>query len=149
MKVKCFRASGFSYLEVLVAMVILAIAIVPAMQSIHTGILASGIQESLTQQHYALTKRMEELRTESYAQLLTAAKTAGNETTASSYSEPPGPERLLVFLALYDADVDPFTIIDPNNDADNDVYTGDTSDLLWVRVQLENTGLFVETLIDR
>jgi prepilin-type N-terminal cleavage/methylation domain-containing protein len=57
---------GFSYVEVLVAMFILAIAIVPAMESIQSGIQGAGIHESLTRQHYALIKRMEEVQADSY-----------------------------------------------------------------------------------
>lgn len=141
---------GFSYVEVLVAMFILAIAIVPAMESIQSGIQGAGIHESLTRQHYALIKRMEEVQAESYGNLLASAKTAGSSTTPGSYSDVAGQsERVLVFLALYDADPDPFTLIDSNTDADGDLYTGDTSNLLWLRVALENSAQSLETLISR
>lgn len=141
---------GFSYLEVLVALFILVIAIVPAIEAIQSGIQGAGIHESLTRQHYALIKRMEEVRTDAFVNLLAAAKTAANATTPSSYSDPSGQaERLLVYLALYDADADPFTLVDPNNDGDNDLYTGDTSNLLWLKVEIENSAQNLQTLVNR
>ena len=141
---------GFSYVEVLVAMFILSIAIVPAMEAIQLGLQGAGIHESLTRQHYAMIKRMEEVQADSYGNLLNSAQTAGNATTPSSYSDPAGQtERVLVFLALYDADADPFTLVDPDNDGDADVYTGDTSNLLWLNVALENSAQSMETLVSR
>ena len=141
---------GFSYVEVLVAMFILAIAIVPAMDAIQSGLQGAGIHETLTRQHYAMIKRMEEVQADSYGNLLISAQTAGNATTPGSYSDPAGQtERVLVFLALYDADADPFTLVDPDNDGDGDVYTGDTSNLLWLSVALENSAQSMETLVSR
>ena len=141
---------GFSYVEVLVAMFILAIAIVPAMEAIQSGLQGAGIHESLTRHHYALIKRMEEVQADSYINLLSSAQTAGNATIPSSYSDPSGQaERVVVFLALYDADADPFTLVDPDNDGDADVYTGDTSNLLWLNVALENSAQSMETLVSR
>jgi prepilin-type N-terminal cleavage/methylation domain-containing protein len=155
---------GFSYVEVLVAMFILAIAIVPAMEAIQSGIQGAGIHESLTRQHYAVIKCMEEVQAKSYGDLLNAAQTAGNATTASNSfdTECKQTEQVLVFLALYDADdtvpidlsnpdIDgnPFTFVDSDIDSDGDIYTGDTSNLLWLRVELENSVLKLETLVTR
>jgi len=82
--------------------------------------------------------------------MLGAAQTAGNATIPGSFSDPAGQtDRVLVFLALYDADTDPFTLVDPNTDADGDIYTGETSNLLWLRVELENSAQSLETLISR
>ena len=141
---------GFSYVEVLVAMFILAIALVPAMQALQSGIQGAGIHQQTTQQHYALLARMEAMLAESYANLLTAAETAGNNSTPSSYSDTVGQtDRIVVYLSLYDADADPFTITDPNNDGDNNIYTGDTTGLLWLKVQLENSPYAFESLRQR
>jgi type II secretory pathway pseudopilin PulG len=141
---------GFAYLEILVALLILAVAIVPAMRAIQSGVQGAGIHAALARQQFALTKRMEEVQAKSFGELLAAAKTAGNATTASSYSDPTGQtERVLVYLALYDADADPFTLTDPNTDGDSDLYTGSTANLLWLKVQLEKTNLRLETLVSR
>jgi len=93
---------------------------------------------------------MEQLQTENFIDLLAAAKTAGNSSTASTYSDTSGTSnRRLVYLALYDADADPFTITDPNTDNDNDPYTGSTSNLLWLRVETEGNSQTLETLLSR
>lgn len=142
--------NGFSYMEVLVALFILSIAIVPAMEGIQTAIQGAGIHQQSSQQHYALIARMENIMAESYANLLAAAETATNATTASSYSDPAGQvDRILVYLSLYDADADPFTIADANTDLDNNIYTGETANLLWIKVELENTVFNFESLKQR
>lgn len=144
------KAQGFSYVEVLVATTLIAIALVPAINALQTGIQSTGIHQSLTIQHYQRLQKMEEIQAEPYANLLVAAKTATNKTTATSYSDASGASnRRLVYLALYDADADPFTIIDPNTDLDNDLYTGSTANLLWIRVETEGTAQGIETLVSR
>jgi type II secretory pathway pseudopilin PulG len=142
--------TGFSYVEVLVAMFILAIAIVPAMEAIQIGIQGAGIHQQTTQQHYALLTRMETVMAEAYGNLLTAAETAGNNSTASSFSDPAGQnDRLIVYLSLYDADANPFTVTDANTDGDNNIFTGDSADLLWIKVELENSSYAFDSLRQR
>lgn len=144
------KAQGFSYVEVLVASMLIAIVLVPAINALQTGIQSTGIHQDLTVQHYLRLQKMEELQAEPYANLLTAAKTAANKTTATSYSDASGTSnRRMVFMALYDADADPFTLIDPNTDLDNDLYTGSTANLLWIRVETEGTAQGIETLVSR
>jgi type II secretory pathway pseudopilin PulG len=141
---------GFSYVEVLVAMFIIALTMVPAMDALQSGMQGAVIHQQSTQQHYALLNRMETMMAESYGSLLLAAETAGNSTTATSYSDPGGQtDRIVVYLSLYDADVDPFILIDPNTDGDNNIYTGDTARLLWIKVQLENSAYAFESLRSR
>ena len=66
------------------------------------------------------------------------------------WSRPPvGACRQLVYIALYDGDADPFTLIDPDTDADSDLYTGSTSDLLWLRVATEGSAQGIELLVNR
>ena len=144
------RQQGFSYVEVLVALFIITIALAPAMQALQSGIQGAGIHQQTTQQYYALLARMENLMAESYGNLLAAAQSAGNAATASSYSDPAGQNnRIMVYLALYDADADPFIIADSNSDGDNNIYTGATADLLWLKVQLENSPYAFEGLKNR
>lgn len=144
------KIQGFTYVEVLVASALIAIALVPAINALQTGILATNIHQNLTTLHYRRLQKMEELQAEPFGALLAAAKTAGAKTTASTYSDPAGTaNRCLVYMALYDADADPFTLADPNTDGDNDLYTGSTANLLWVRVETEGTGQNIEMLISR
>jgi Tfp pilus assembly protein PilV len=144
------KEQGFSYVEVLVASALIAIALVPALKALQTGIMSSGIHQSLTTQHYQRLQTVEALQAEPYANLLAAAQIAANKTTATSYSDATGTNnRRVVYLALYDADADPFTLIDPNTDADNNLYTGSTANLLWVRVETEGAAQGIETLVSR
>lgn len=144
------RLHGFSYVEVLVATFILAVAIVPAMEAMQSGIRGAAVHESLTRQHYAITTTMENMLSEPYGSLLSAAQAAGNANTPGSYSDPAGSaDRVLVFVALYDADADPFTLVDPDNDGDSNIYTGDTSNLLWLRVAIEGTEQSLQSLVSR
>lgn len=143
-------AHGFSYVEVLVAAFLIGMALVPAMDALKTGISSNSIGQSLSVQHYQRLSKMEQLQTEKFINLLAAAKTAVNSTTASSYSDAAGTaNRRLVYLSLYDADANPFSITDPNTDSDNDLYTGTTANLLWLKVQIEGSSQGLETLISR
>lgn len=147
---KPHKQHGFSYVEVLVAMFIIALAVAPAMNALQSGIQGAGIHQHNTRQYYALLSRMETMMAESYDSLLLAAEIAGNSTTASSFSDPSGQaERIVVNLALYDGDADPFTITDANSDGDNNIYTGDTARLLWIEVKLENSAYALESLRTR
>ena len=144
------QQKGFSYLEVLIASLLVAVALVPALNALQTGIMSADIHQTLTTQYYLRLKKMEELQTEPFSDLLAAAKTAVNNTTASSYSDAAGTvNRSVVYLALYDADANPFTIVDTNKDGDNDLYTGDTANLLWIKVLTEGSSDSLETLISR
>lgn len=145
-----FNQQGFSYLEVLIASALIAIALVPGLDALQTGIIGTGIHQSSAVQQQLRLQKMDALQAESYANLLAAAKTAVNKTTATPYSDASGStNRRLVYLALYDADADPFTLIDPNTDADNDLFTGSTSNQLWLRVATEGTAQGIETLVNR
>ena len=143
--------SGLTYVEVLVATVLLAIVLVPAIEALHTGLLGSRVQATVLSERYSVLARMESVLAEPFASLTAAAANAGDAKTPTSYSDPAGPaDRLLVFIALYDADNadgdnDVFTIPDPNVDGDNNPYTGYLG-LLWVRTEVAGSVTAVETL---
>jgi prepilin-type N-terminal cleavage/methylation domain-containing protein len=144
------QQKGFSYIEVLIATVLIAIALVPAMDALQTGILSANVHKTLTTEQYARLRKIEELQVEPFTSLLNVAKLAASNLIATSYSDVPGTaNRNLVYIALYDADADPFTITDSNKDDDNDPYTGDTANLLWVKVITEGSPQGLETLISR
>lgn len=142
---------GLTYIEVLIATVLIATALVPAMEALHTGILGTQIYQSISAEHYATTAKMEELLAEQHGALVSAAAAAGDESTPSSYSDAPAtPNRRLIFLGLYDADNadgdnDLFTVLDPNLDGDNDPFTG-FSGLVWLRVEVEGSVTVLESL---
>ena len=145
------RQSGFSYLEVLIATVIIAVALVPAIDALYAGMLGARVYDSSSKEYYLATTRMEEVLAEPHVNLKAAAALAGNAITPSSYSDPTGStDRRLVFLGLYDpenkdGDNDPFTVPDPDLDNDNNPFTGYVG-LIWVRVQIEGSAAFIESL---
>lgn len=145
------RQSGLTYIEVLVATILLAIVLVPAIEALHTGLLGSRVQATILSERYSALARMESVLAEPFATLVTAAGVAGDSKTPTSYSDPAGPaDRVLVYIALYDADNadgdnDVFTVPDPNFDGDNNPYTGYVG-LLWIRTEVEGSVTSVETL---
>ena len=143
--------SGLTYIEVLIAIVLIAVALVPALEALHTGMLGTEIYQATSAEHYAATAKMEELLAEQHGALLSAAAAAGDSLTPSSYSDAPAtPNRRLVFLGLYDADNadgdnNLFTVLDPNLDGDNDPFTG-FAGLVWLRVEVEGSITAFESL---
>lgn len=129
---------GFSYVEVLVAMTLIAVALVPAMNALRVGVTAAGVHEQETVRTFELAGRMEQVLSQSFFDLDTAAAVAGSAVVPTSFSDLAGTEdRLVVFIAGYDAD---------DADADGDPFTGVDSGVLWVRVAIENTQHVLTTL---
>ncbi len=135
------RTAGFSYVEVVVATLILAIALVPALEALRTGLTAGENTTTRIEDHYHVLGLYEEVQAEAFAKLEAAAVSAGNHTTASSYGDAAGtPRRRLVYLASYDGD---------DADGDGDPWTGTDDGLLWLRVELEASDLVLESLVIR
>lgn len=133
-----WRQSGLTLVEVLVTMVLLAIMLIPAISALQTGVIGADVHADVVASHYRLTSRLEELLAEPFSDLADAAAAAGSPTTASIYSEPAGPPgRLLVFLSPYDGD---------NADTDDDPFTGTDPDLLWIRVDIEDSAFTLQTI---
>lgn len=129
------QQAGISYVEALLAAVVLAVGLVPALDSLQTAFSGTAVHEDLLLRQQTLATRMEEVAAEPFSNLDAAAQAAGSETVASSYSDPAGPERVLVFLSRYDGDADPFTVTDEG--------------LIWVRVTIEDTAHELTTLVAR
>ena len=130
-------SAGLTLVEVLVTIVLLAILLVPAISALQTGIIGADVHSDVATSHYRLTSRLEELMSYPFADLSDAATAAGDASTPSSFSEPPGPARLIVYLSFYDGD---------NADADNDPFTGTEPDLVWIRVDIEDSVFTLETV---
>ncbi len=135
------RQSGLTLVEVLVAITLLAIVIVPATLALRTSIVGANVHSDVTTVHYRLVSRIEQLLAEPFSSLENAAIAAGSAALPSSYSETAGmPGRLLVYLGYFDGD---------NLDGDNDGFTGVDTDLLWIRVESEGSVHAIETLTAR
>ena len=120
------RQSGLSYVEVMLAAVILGISVMPITDALQTSMQVARQDIRATANHYRLLGMLESLLAEPFSTL--SAQALGS-TTPSTYSDPVAtPERRLVFIAAYDGD---------NADGDNNPFTGTETDLLWLRVEIE------------
>lgn len=131
---------GYSYVEILLATILIAISLIPASEALHTAMAGARVSESYSVQHYHLVAKMEEVLADSYLNLETEATAVGSATVATAYSDAPAStDRRVVFLSAYDAD---------DADGDNDPFTGTDPGILWVRVELEGTVQSFESLTE-
>ncbi len=132
------RQDGLSHVEVLLATLLLAASLVPALDALHAGIQAPAVHEGVAVQHHRLLSKLEEVLTAPLLSLESAAAAAGGPTVPTSFSDPVmTPNRRLVYLARYDAD---------GADGDANPFTGGDAGLLWIRVVVEGTPHVIETL---
>jgi len=135
-----FSQRGWSYVEVLVATVLLALALAPALEAMQTALLGAAIHEEHAIHQQRMSARMEQLLTQPFSDLDAAAAAAGSEAVPTSYSDSAGTKgRRLVFVSRYDGD---------NEDGDDKPFTGTDAGLLWLKVEIENTVIALETLIN-
>lgn len=130
------RQRGLSYVEVLIAVVIFAVCLVPALDALRDGLSAADAQRSQAVNQQRLEARLEEVLANRFATLDAAAMAAGNSPSAiaAAYSDAAGgTDRLLVTLYRYDGSGP----------------TGSDSGLLWVRVAIEASSLSLDTLRTR
>ncbi len=129
--------TGLTYVEVMVATVLIALMLVPAMEALMPGINASAFHKQRAEAQYILKDKMEYVLSESFDKLDTAATDAGSYNTATSYSDITGSFPHKVYIWRYDVD---------NADSDNNVFTDGEDDLLWIRIAGQNGQLAFETL---
>ena len=129
---------GISYIEILIAMVLIAIALVPMMNALQAGLQGATLFQTKTEFHHALTGAVEKVLAEPFGNLDAAATAAGAYTNATTYSDVGASIPFKVYLWRYDAD---------NADNDDDEFTGGEEDLIWVKVALVDNGQSIETLI--
>ena len=127
-----------TYMETLIAVTVLAIALVPALTALRAAVSGTSAHEAYVVAHQRMAGRLEDILTEPFGALDAEAAAVANETVATSYSEAPGtPNRLLVFLSRYDGD---------DADGDGNPFTGEDEGLLWIRVETQDTDYSLETL---
>lgn len=135
------RIQGLTYIEVLVAVLLVAVAMVPAIDALQGGVMSARVHGELVEEHFHLGSRIEELLAQPFSDLDTEALAVGDPTVATAFSDTLGAtRRRLVFLARYDGD---------DVDGDGDPFTGGDDGLLWVRVEIESTNQSLETLTSR
>lgn len=149
-----YYQQGISYVEVLIATAILAVALVPAIDALRTGIRHADLPSQTQQTVLALNNKLESVLAQSSIALRDAAAQTNSRTVATSYSDPAGTDpRVLVYLSFYDVgntdgDNTLLTLKDLNNDGDSNPFTGDGAEIsaYWVRVQADGTELALEAL---
>jgi len=119
---------GFSYAEVLLSVILLAILLVPAMQALNSAI--SGGSSGVTAKQLNLRNKMEEVLSKTYNKLYAETSLTGGNTTTSvsaNYSDAAGAtDRRVVVLYRY-------------NTTTNALSATDTG-VLYVRVYYEAEG---------
>lgn len=130
------RQRGLSYVEVLIAVVIIAACLAPALDALRDGMSAAGVQRSHAVNQQRLRARFEEVLAKPFSTLDAAAMAAGNSpsATVAAYSDASGiSDRLLVTMYRYDGSA----------------ATGSDTGLLWVKVKIEGSILQLDTLKNR
>ena len=123
------RQAGFSYVEVLVATVLVAVALIPALEALEIGVTGGAVHETELVRHYHLVARLEEVLARPIAELEAQEQAAAGGP--SVYSDVAGSaDRRLVHLSTFDADGD--SNPDPG--------------IIRVRVHIEATEHALETL---
>lgn len=128
-------------MELLIATLLIAIMLVPALDAMQSGIQGSGVHTELAQKQYRMISKMEQTLAQPFSELLQQADLAADPKILipPPYSDAAGTEsRRLVFLARYDGD---------NADGDKDPFTGTDAGLLWLRVAIEDSPRALETVI--
>lgn len=129
---------GLTYVEILLATLILVIGLVPALDALRNAVMGTGVNDDYVVTQHRLYGQLEELLAEPFADLDDAGQAAGSPATPTAYSEPGGtPARMLVFIARYDGD---------DADGDSNPFTGGDEGLLWVQAAIENSPHALETL---
>ena len=134
------RSYGLSYVEVIIASLLVAVALVPALEALQTGIVAARAQENYATAHYRAQSLFEQVLSQPYAELEAEAKNVNDPNMPTVYSDSTGDDRRLVYLSNYDGD---------NADGDDDGFTGMDDDLLWAKIEIQEVAITLETLISR
>ena len=129
---------GFAYIEVVVAIVLIAVALIPALDALQSGMQASAVLAEGNSLPLHLQEKMQLLLAEPLETLDGLAaqdNPAGSTPTSPSarYSDGAGDSRRrLVYLSRFDPDTNTFT--------------ANRTGLVWVKVMIEGGGQALQTL---
>ncbi len=118
---------GFAYAELIVAIALLAVALVPAMQAVQGGTRIAGEHRWMLANQQRLKARMEEVLARPFRELDDAAVAAGNSTSATiaAYSDASGSATApAVMTTVYRYD--------------GTAATSSDTGLLWVKVYIDS-----------
>ena len=124
---------GFAYLEVIVAIILIAVALIPALDALQSGVQASSALAEGNSVALHLQEKMQIVIAEPLESLQRAVPASNPATTPSAYSDASGSaNRRLVYLA--------------NFDGATNAVTASASGLVWVKVTLEGGSQELQTL---
>lgn len=95
------RQTGFSYIEVLVAIGLLTIALVPAMNALQGAVAGSAIHATAAAEQNRLRAKMEEVLARPFTTLYALSYAGGGNSATvanAALSDPAGADRRVVFL---------------------------------------------------
>lgn len=101
------RHHGVAYVEAVLATVMVAVLLVPALNALTTGLLGTEVRSELGNQALSLQSKLDEVLAKPYSTLLaeTNAPNANSPSTVSAaLSDPPGPARRIVTLYRTEGD---------------------------------------------
>lgn len=133
---------GLSYLEVLIATLVLTVSLGPLLSAMQVNNQTTRIDADLNEQRNHASSVLEKTLALPLATLLDEAVILGaNDVLSDRYSDPASSApRALVYLAAYDGD---------NADGDNNPFTGTDQNLLWVSVSIEGTSFELTALVSQ
>lgn len=129
---------GLSYLEVLIATVVLAVSVVPVTTGLIGSLQTASHGRTATEAHFHVFEKMEEVLSYSFAELA-AEQQAANVPTRFSDGATLASRRVVYIFA---ADGD-------NADGDNNLTTGGDASLLMIRTEYEDQSYRLEALRSR
>src|ERR1700690_2127020 len=98
------KQPGFTYIEVMLSVVLLAVLLVPALQALQTGV-NGGATPAMAAKPPTLSAKMEEVLSKPFYDLYAQTYVTGGNTTAVNvaYSDAAGANQRVVAIYRYDA----------------------------------------------
>lgn len=138
---KAIHQRGFGYVEALIAVVLLAVLLMPALEALSNAARSAPMAAQDDILWMSVANKLSEVTGSRFDDLDIATTLAGGPTNASSLSDPvDSSPRVLIYLSRYDGD---------NADGDGDGFTGTDPDLIWVRATVADTPVSLHTLVAR
>ena len=132
--------AGLSYVEVMVATLLIAVALVPMLDALQPGLQGAQIHRDRAEIRFVLAGKIEQVLAESFDDLDAAATAAGDFKVPTAYSDTAASVPHEVFIWRWDVD---------DADGDGDGLTGGEDDILWIRVATTDELTELQTLISR
>lgn len=135
------RRAGLGQIEAMIAVALVAIAIVPALDALGVALESASLHGENVVEHYALLGLFEEVLSADFDALELIEIAQVDDSLPSVLSDPPGtPGRRLIFISPWDLD---------DSDGDGDPLTGTDSDVLMIRAEAEASGRAFQTVTIR